>query len=76
VPAAALGAGAALVVLPNVQRVALVAALVSGGVFIEVVGSARPGGGFAVHASSAGALATVAVGWLFGAWTELLAPGR
>jgi len=77
VPAGTLLVGAGLAVAPDPARAALVAGVVAGACGIELVGSRRPHGGLVAHGWSAVALLVVAIGWLQGAWSELLhARGR
>jgi len=72
VPAAGLGAVAALAATRGTRRAAVVAALVGAAVVVETRGSRGPQGDWRVHGRSAGALAAVGAGWLVGAWGGLL----
>ena len=57
-------------------RVTLVVAAVGCAAVYEFGGSSRPRGGATVHGWAVVATAAVAVGWLGGAWRELLARGH
>jgi glycosyltransferase involved in cell wall biosynthesis len=72
VPAAGVGAAAAVVATHGARRAAVIAALLGGAAAVEIRGSQRPVGGFRMHAQSAAALAAVGAGWLVGAWGGLL----
>jgi glycosyltransferase involved in cell wall biosynthesis len=77
VPAVAAGTVVGLVALSGPARIALLGAVLLGAATLELAGSRRPGGGPAVHGWSAVTLGAVALGWLRGAWSELLhPPGR
>jgi len=72
VPAGAVLAGIALALSPGAERVGLLGCLLAGALVLELAGSRRPQGGPAVHGWAAVALGTVGLGWLGGAWTELV----
>jgi glycosyltransferase involved in cell wall biosynthesis len=73
---APLGVATAVVafaLLPAPGRLALVALVAGAAAVVETVGSRRPRGSAVVHGWAAVALGVVGIGWLRGAWGELLA---
>jgi succinoglycan biosynthesis protein ExoA len=72
-----VAAGGAIAAIARLRRWKLVAALALGGAFVlEASGTQGPEGGIRARAVAVGAMGTVAGGWLFGAWRELLRPTR
>ncbi|HEY8218176.1 MAG TPA: glycosyltransferase [Acidimicrobiia bacterium] len=72
VPLSVVAAAVVLVLMPPVGQAVLVFAVVAAAATVELAGSRRPTGGPAVHGWSALALGAVGMGWLGGAWAELL----
>jgi glycosyltransferase involved in cell wall biosynthesis len=76
VPLATVAGLGAVEATSGARRAAVAATILGGAAFVEIRGSRGPRGALPVHGWSAAALGAVALGWLRGAWGQILRPHR